>query len=1122
MKNRLGIIVLTWAVCWMVLFSSTSTVSAQSQFFGGPGAPGPGGQVFEPGAFQAVQSELGSSVGWPGRLWVSSNFSEEGLGYEGSYLTLGAKTRLFEDGLDGRWLFEGRGHISEEGGFFGNFGVERVFSIDAAGADVSLGAFFDYDDDQGGFAFANTLEAWGVSGKIKTRHWDLFANGYFPIGSSDTTQGDPNGGTSFFGNSVALVPGFDSALQGFDVTVRTRPSQLAFVNGSFDFGGYGYGSDLVDFFGGGRMRLNLQILRGAIFTGEINYDDRFDVTGLLGLTFLWGAGGGRGHEYSGIGRDLERTVRNDHIVRFNQNVIAAIDPDTGLPYNVIHVNNLADPNGDGSFESPFDTLEDAEAGSGPDDIIFVDVGDGTTNGHENGITLQDGQLFLGEGVPHLITIANGPGFGDVFELITNQDGIRPTITGSNNGAAVTLANRNTVRGFVIDGSAASGGMSNGIVGNPGTINTDGIIEDNMITGAILNGISINNLAGDWTFARNDIQDNGFSGISLVNACDPSSVFTFDSNIVSNNTIGSGIEIINYDAAELIFTNNVTDGNGGDGVLLQNFKGDQTLGVDIAFDGHIARNNTGAGINIDGGAGNITITNSIIGDDIGVLGLLTADGNIGGGITITDFTTPGADDQILISGNEINGNGGGASPGINLELTSGFARALITGNQIDGNGIGIRAFADTTPTGSALLEVDVLNNVSVGSFAGGGNVGDGLQFIASGNSSLVVNVDQAGDELPIFLNGDNGLSLLSDGAASLTARVNNVTASFNGIGVFGQTRDSGQLTLLVEDSFIGNDDTALLDGNGTGFLFDFDNDGPSASGITLPNTVIIRNVTASDNVGSALIFNTGTGTFTDIAITGSSFDNPFLLGARTDGVFDGANPVGLPDRGFAPGLVFNVTGAGGAGNPAVDNRTRLLFQGNTVDAFVFEGLQVNTFGDASFLADINSNTISNNGDGLDAGGQPDAPFFDGIDFNVMGSSVVNTRIVGNSITGNANSALTAITFNTSTFNGLVTGNNLGDSSIFAGGADVVGVNMAGSNMNLAFSANSVDTSFFLNLGLPADFQLELNGFTNGLTFATPFPMNITQVGFGNVVEPAIDAEEAAFAAGGFPPSPPTFP
>ncbi len=1121
MKKSSGIFVLVWAVLLLLPMANTPTAYAQTGIVGG------GGPLYEPGAFRAVDAQLGQTLGWPGRVWFSANYADQGLGFEGSYLTIGAKTRLFEDSLDGRWLFEGRGHISEEGGFFGNFGLERVFTVQAANADVSLGAWFDYDDDQNGFGSADTLEAVGVTAQIKSRNFDLIANGYFPIGGSDSTLGDPTGASSFFGNSIALVPGIDSGLQGFDVTLRTRPEQLAFVNGSFDFGGYGYQSDLVDFFGGGRLRLNMQLLGGAIVSGEINYDDRFDVSGLVGITFLWGANA-RGHEYSAIGRDLDRTVRNDHIVRFNQDVILAIDPDTGAPYNVFHVNNLADPSGDGSFESPFASLAEAEAASAEDDIIFVDEGDGTANNYDTGIALQDGQLLLGDGVRHLIPIANGPQFGSVFELSNDQDGIRPTITGTNNGAAVTLASRNTVRGFVIDGTAAPGGMSTGIFGSAGVVNDGGIIEDNTIFGAILSGVSVNNLEGDWTFARNDIQNNGFSGISLINACDPDSVFTFDSNIVSNNTLGNGIELINYDATAVIFNNNVTDGNGQNGVLLQNFKGDPNAGVEIAFDMHTARSNTGSGISIEGGSGNISITNSIIGTDFNDTFFLPGDiqpftGNLGPGINIVDFTTPG-DNLILISGNEINDNGGGAGAGINLELNEGFAQALITGNQVDANGIGIQASANTTGGAATTLDVMVLDNQS---FAG--NNADGLRFVSQGSALLNVTVDQTdGANLIVAGNGNDGIGFLIEGDSSVRASIRNVFSTVNGgDGIFGQVLNDGQLTLLVEDSVIGTDSDPIAGllvggGNTNGLNFNIDTNGGGRI-----NTLIIRNVDVNDNVFNGFLLNTGTGTLTDVAITNSNFGNPFLGntifgGPNTDGVLDGVNPNMLPDGGFGEGITINAVGAGGITNPQVDNRTRLLLQGNTIDRFTFAGVSLNSAGDANLLADINSNVISNNGDGVVnvmAPMQPDPPFEDGIDLNATGESVLSARITSNNLTGGLGNALGAFADDTAVVNALVVGNNLGNNL----GPDVFGTNDgAGSELNLAFSNNSVDSSLFVNMGAAVAFRVELDGFTNGPLFANPLPANVTPVGFGNFVEPAIEAEEFAFAADGFPASPPNFP
>ena len=137
---------LVWIMVALFAFSQ----AANSQQFAIPagGIQGPayggGGGVYEPGAFQATGGDLRTA--FPGRVWFSSNFADRALGYEGSYLTLGTKTRLFNDGLDGRWLGEARFHYSyDDGGFFGNFGIERVFSIDAANADVSLSAWIDYD-----------------------------------------------------------------------------------------------------------------------------------------------------------------------------------------------------------------------------------------------------------------------------------------------------------------------------------------------------------------------------------------------------------------------------------------------------------------------------------------------------------------------------------------------------------------------------------------------------------------------------------------------------------------------------------------------------------------------------------------------------------------------------------------------------------------------------------------------------------------------------------------------------------------------------------------------------------------------------------------------------------------
>ena len=171
-------------------------------------------------AFSPFMADV--NIGWPGRVWVEANLSEDGLGYQGSYITLGAKQHIFQDFLDGRWLLETRGHYDPEyEGFFANIGIERVISLHAAEAEITTGFWFDYDGDLQG-DFAHSMTALGVNASIETRNWEVIGNGYFPIGSSDFAQGDPTGANCFLNHSIVTQAGIDSALQGFERLVELQ------------------------------------------------------------------------------------------------------------------------------------------------------------------------------------------------------------------------------------------------------------------------------------------------------------------------------------------------------------------------------------------------------------------------------------------------------------------------------------------------------------------------------------------------------------------------------------------------------------------------------------------------------------------------------------------------------------------------------------------------------------------------------------------------------------------------------------------------------------------------------------------------------------------------------------
>ncbi|MEM7455599.1 MAG: right-handed parallel beta-helix repeat-containing protein [Planctomycetota bacterium] len=1090
-------------LCFLAVAMLTAIPTAEAQRLGFPGGTAFGGGLYEPGSFTPVAGDL--NIGVPGRVWLRANYADQGLGYQGGYATLGFKQRLFYDFLGGRWLSEGRFHYGfENEGFFTNVGIERVMSIESANADVTTGIWYTYDGDKY-IDEALDFHEVGINASIKTPKWDLIGNGYFPVG---TTEFVPSS-TCFVGHNITLQPLVDSALEGFDVTLRMKPAKLAFMNGTVDLAGYGYSSSLTDYFGGGRIRVGAQLLNGAMLSAELNYDDRFDLTGVAGVGWTFGANPGTGSNWGGIGRDLESTVRNDHIVRAFSEAVLAIDPDTGLPYNVEHVDNTADAAfADGTFDRPWTTLADAEANSGTDDIIFVNAGNGLATGMRDGIVLQDRQMLLSNGVRHLIPIQDDR----LFLLCNDADGNRATIAGSNNGPAVTLASDNVVRGFNIDGDAGVGGMIYGIYGDGffGPVN-NGTIQNNIITNAILDGVFLNDITGDWDIVRNDVNNNGFDGIRIQNACDPNSVFNFIENSVTFNG-RDGISMENYDAAEINFIRNVTSNNVRDGVRLIDFKGvavDRDLA--LRFQNHTSADNSGFGINIINGQGPLEFINPVI------------TGNAEGGIRVIDwFADITADrDRVVVDGGTILGNVAGA--GLHFFNRDGVMDLLVTNTVSNGNGYGLRL---QTENPSTLMRAQVIDNIGFNN-----NLVDGIQAYAISGSTIELLVDQptAFGRMPILGNGQHGINLLAGDNfplvdAEIFATIQNTNLTGNTVhGINAQSIQDGFLELDLIDSNV--------DGNGA-----FGLNILTANSQLNPrviNTIRLNRVTMLDNGSSSVVLNSGPNTYTDLSIRSSNISYTQAIDATGDN-----NPTRLAGFG-ANGVQINV--AGDALTAFEDSRTRFELLDTTVSGANFDGLEINTTGDARFLADFTGNLIELNGFIGDSGDQatgageietpPDGTglgtFFHGIDVNATGPSVVNLRLTANDIDRNSEQGVSMTTGAGSTINSLWTTNDLSvndttDDPDTPGPEDnnfdwFVG-NGFGGNICLALTNNNDSNGrLLINASAAVDFELELDGLTNGFGPGA-VPGNITLLPFGSTCEGRIEAEEAAFGALGFIPLP----
>ena len=1088
----------------LAMFATANTTQAQVL----------GNQVYEPDSFRSFASDI--NIGLPGRMWVRTQFADRGLGYQGTYATLGMKNRLFEDSWDGRWLGEARLHhsLEDDGGFFANFGIERVFSLESAGADFVMGFWYDYDGDEQGI-YAHDFSQVSINTAIKTKKWDLIANGYFPVGTTEYTTAGPSGNNVFYGNNILLTPGIDSALQGFDVTLRMRPKYLAFGNGVVDFGGYGYSSDSIDFFSGGRARLGFQARNGMMIMAEVNHDDRFETTGVLGVGWNFGRPGARGDGTGGIGCDLCETVRGDHIVRFNQQFTLAIDPTTGLPYNVLHVNNTSDPAFEnGSFENPFASLASAEAAGDVGDIIFVDRGDGSRQGLNTGIVLKDNQYLLGVGGQNIIPIQDNR----LFEI--PGEGARPTISNPGGTNVVTLANNNTVRGVNIDATDAT----NGIFGSG--IDT-GTIEDANITGANETGVRLENISGDWAFRRLISSNHNIDGIFIDGATDNQSVFTFENNVTNNNGF-DGIHMENYRASMVRLANNTTNNNGRHGVYLENFIG---TGLDMDIINHSATGNGSTGVFIDGGDGDLTMLNSAITNN-GV-----------NGIHVMNWGNTVSGDSTFI-GNSTGGNtdvSGNLSTNVVVELTdiNKTQDVLITGISVIGGGRGL--FASASGMGT-VLNMAVVEN---GQFSQ--HLNDGMRFEAKNSATLNVlventdfalvlndNAQAAGSGIAIFADGGLGQPVAKVNAIIRNVDINNdlesgfATTVIGNIGPFGVSVNgtgSSRINLEMENSRVES---------AGGFNVLLDNDGNGEV-----NNIFLRDLVIRSDFGVNL--DTQGGTLTDFALLNSDIQSNGLVRTPATGDANDAIEAGDPftDAQGDFGFFASVTGDAGG---ALDNLTRIQFSNNFIRDFTFDAVTLNTFGDAQVLAYMNSNRILRNGPGIDnlvefpiddpatfQGG--DSPvdetqlfFFDGVEAVGFDNSQISLRFNANELVNNYELGLDLQTFGTATINASINFNNFAND--IGQDADATANNISTSfdfefsaingltgTMCLDMSSNSLRAlpNFNNTSGDAARMRVELDGATNGFTDAI-IPADITTNSVG-ICEGLISDEELFFTAAG---------
>ncbi len=402
---------------------------------------------------------------YPSQVVTARHLEGSGIGFGKGYTTLEG---FFTVPLVKDWIvpfLDLRGHAFNDGKLAANAGIGGRFLLNSRCQAVGVNAYYDYRDTHHGH-----FHQIGAGFEYLSPRWEARANGYFPV----SVKIGPAYGPAFdhfSGHFMFVHNNRRFALTGGDAEFGWHFRPRDWIDLYIGAGPYYFKGDFRNGAAGGKARVKLQLTQYCYLQGVESYDSLFHnrASGEIAVSFPFGP-------KKQIGRCCEpclpQRMYQERIYTppYRDEIIVtevakkkgpAIDPSTGDPLFFVFVDNTSSSNG--TFESPFPTLLQAQNASAPGNIIYVFAGDGTTTGMDQGITLQDRQRFLGSGTTHSFPTT----IGDltVPKLTANT----PSITSS--GSTVLLGANNEVSGFNIT-NAVRAVSPNGIYSiNRNSINT---------------------------------------------------------------------------------------------------------------------------------------------------------------------------------------------------------------------------------------------------------------------------------------------------------------------------------------------------------------------------------------------------------------------------------------------------------------------------------------------------------------------------------------------------------------------------------------------------------------------------------------------------------------------------
>lgn len=667
-------------------------------------------------------------------------------------------------------------------------------------------------------AAGNFFPQIGVSYESLGESWDVRGNMYIPVGPQDKI-GDfrPTGQIGFQGNSISQLTQAikDSSLTVGELEVARR---LGAGRDAWAFAGPYFLTNDDENSAGYRVGVRGYAFPDLLVQLAVSDDDLFKTYATFQVQWFVGRTRSNFQNTCGVpDRMREPFMRNDYVALRKSTVAGgnALTNANGDPLRIVHFDSDAAAGGNGTFEHPYNELNEGNGGNSQEgDILFAHSTSNPTSVFTTGITLKNNQRLLGEGnnlEQTVVTKQEG-----TLTIPESSPGARalaqPTINIADNSAAIALADNNEVSNFKMDGQnlaatrAIEGLVANnagnpnlnhlnivnageGITFSPATItDTNDLDNDNNKTEQFVRGnVTINNVTFD-NVAGDDINIDSFTTTDITNANVTLQETIAITDVTSTNGGGAGVRLQRTHSAGTATLTNYTNGNDtpgsgggsvGQGVL--RFEGTTTdmFAGDVTINNADIKNNIGFAFDFLNVGTTTTVTlgtNSSYDGGTGAAGGLRAN-NFDGTLNASNTTFTNG----TLSGLSVLGDSDGT---FNFETTATF-------KSIDGTTIDIDGTDGTNDMLNGTISVlsDITNDT-------GRSVS--IQNITTG-ATVTLNGDITDSGQGILVNGNSGGAILFGGDLNLD------TTTFNAVTL----ADNATTTI----DFPGKVDITTTSGNG---------------------------------------------------------------------------------------------------------------------------------------------------------------------------------------------------------------------------------------------------------------------------------------------------------------------